>query len=666
LILEVAPAPAAVPMATTATMASASQSIQALGGAYQLEAVRVPLVAERAGLALDQLLRRKGMTTESQARQREGARRQLAPALRPLVDELTDLWRQWLKKRFADPGRAASAEVREKYSSELEMLQGSVKSLEDQLRPTGALASEDLEELLVKVGCSAVAAALPAGACLVEFVQYSPSEFLLTPTGDKGELATGNYAVFVLHAGRPENVFLKRLGSASAINSLVLNWQRQLEESEEQFYRRLWKVEIENLWSQVRQESGQEPTEEAMKQAIKPEFIRDFKKRFATANATRLDEREAVRRQLSTMIWGPVAEALGQATQVFVAPDGELNKLPFELLPGLTGGYLGDELAISYLSTGRDLLRWGRPDASPGGASAVVAAPDFDLGGAPDAPMPQLRIGTQEVTAWDDFNLAALESLPGALEGGKRTASRLGVPVTAGSECLKEKVLALSSPRVLTLGTHGFILRHAPVSMRVDPEEGVPPVRLSSLANPLFRCGMAMAGFRTFLQGQPTPPGAGIGLILGVEITEMDLSRTDLVTVEVCRAGDGEVVPGEGVMGLRHAFILAGARSVLMPWWSVNDVTSGVLMDRFWHNLEAGLSRLEALRDARNYLRETPAMALREKYGPQIENAPFLEDFKERFWRDDAWRPFEDPYYWGVYFLHGSPGPMSARTATSL
>jgi len=655
-------------MATTATMASASQSIQALARAYQLEAVRVPLVAERAGLALDQLLRRKGMTTESQARQREGARRQLAPGLRPLVDELTDLWRQWLKQRFAEPGRSASADVREKYASELAVLQGRVKNLEDELRPTGALASEDLEELLVKVGRSAVATALPAGACLVEFVQYLPSQFVLTPSKDKGELKTGNYAVFVLHAGRPENVFLKRLGSASAINSLVLNWQRQLEESEEQFYRRLWKVEIENLWSQVRQESGREPTEEAMKQAIKPEFIRDFKKRFATANATRLDEREAVRRQLSTMIWGPVAGALGQATQVFIAPDGELNKLPFELLPGLTCAYLGDELAISYLSTGRDLLRWGRPDASPGGASAVVAAPDFDLGGALDAPMPRLRIGTQEVTAWDDFDPAALESLPGALEGGKRTASRLGVPVTAGGECLKEKVLALSSPQVLTLGTHGFILRYAPVSLRVDSEGGlkIPPVRLSSLANPLFRCGMAMAGFRTFLQGQPTPPGAGIGLILGVEITEMDLSRTDLVSVEVCRAGDGEVVPGEGVMGLRHAFILAGARSVLMPWWSVHDVASTVLMDRFWQNVEAGMSRLEALREARKYVRETPAVALREKYDRQIQNAPFLEDFKERYERDDAWRPFEDPYYWGMYFLHGSPGPMSARTATSL
>ena len=79
----------------------------------------------------------------------------------------------------------------------------------------------------------------------------------------------------------------------------------------------------------------------------------------------------------------------------------------------------------------------------------------------------------------------------------------------------------------------------------------------------------------------------------------MNLWGTKLVTLSACDTGIGEVRNGEGVYGLRRAFVLAGAESMVMSLWPVSDYVTRQMMTAYYTGLRAGLGRGEALRQAK-------------------------------------------------------------------
>ena len=68
------------------------------------------------------------------------------------------------------------------------------------------------------------------------------------------------------------------------------------------------------------------------------------------------------------------------------------------------------------------------------------------------------------------------------------------------------------------------------------------------------------------------------------------------MVLSACDTGLGEVKNGEGVYGLRRAFVLAGAESLVMSLWPVSDYTTRELMINYYNGLKQGLGRNEALR----------------------------------------------------------------------
>ncbi len=71
--------------------------------------------------------------------------------------------------------------------------------------------------------------------------------------------------------------------------------------------------------------------------------------------------------------------------------------------------------------------------------------------------------------------------------------------------------------------------------------------------------------------------------------------NSDLVVLSACQTGLGQFINGEGIEGLNRAFFYAGASSVLMSLWSVNDQASSQLMERFYHYLRSSESPMNAL-----------------------------------------------------------------------
>jgi CHAT domain-containing protein len=155
--------------------------------------------------------------------------------------------------------------------------------------------------------------------------------------------------------------------------------------------------------------------------------------------------------------------------------------------------------------------------------------------------------------------------------------------------------------------------------------------RLSRLENPLLRSFLALAGANTWLRGEAPPEEAEDGMLNAEDVVSMDLTGTELVVLSACETGLGRVRVGEGVFGLRRAFVLAGAKTLVMSLWKVPDEETRRLMETFYRALLDGRSRADALRQAQ--------LAIRRDYP-------------------------DDPLRWGGFICQGEPGPMRGRPDT--
>lgn len=146
----------------------------------------------------------------------------------------------------------------------------------------------------------------------------------------------------------------------------------------------------------------------------------------------------------------------------------------------------------------------------------------------------------------------------------------------------------------------------------------------------------------------------------------LDLQGTEIVVLSACETGLGEVQIGEGVFGLRRAFVLAGARTLIMNLWKVADLPTAILMTRLYENLiEARMPRDEALRQAQHYLRQLSVGQLRDRWF-NIEsvrrlaasNTTVRVAVDQYLAQPDTYHPFDHPYYWAAFILLGETSPL--------
>ena len=338
--------------------------------------------------------------------------------------------------------------------------------------------------------------------------------------------------------------------------------------------------------------------------------------RLRDALANRDASFEAVARELHQRVFQPLLPMLGGRHRLFISPDGQLSLVPFAALHD-GQQFLIDTYDITYLTSGKDLLLRPQDKRRPGSA-VVFADPDFS---APVAASPGKAAEPAErspalerffTTVRGEVAEQPWVPLPGTREEAE-AIQRL-IPqarLFLGPEANKEQLLRLSTPGVLHLATHGFFLDDAPVPQgsRAVAHFGAladNPL-VSELPEPLLRSGILLAGVRAPSSdaGSPAQPSQASAWVTALELAGLNLWGTELVVLSACDTGRGEVQQGQGVAGLRRAFVVAGAETVVMSLWKVNDAITRQLMEAYYRNLLARQGRATALREAMRELRQT-------------------------------------------------------------
>jgi len=317
--------------------------------------------------------------------------------------------------------------------------------------------------------------------------------------------------------------------------------------------------------------------------------------------------------RLREAIWDPVAPLTAGARRVFVVPDGALHLVSFAALPVEDGGYLVErEPVLHYLSAERDLVvrtgdgpAGGRGRASPRreGGLLALGAVAFD---APVAGSQAAENGAGALSgpgalyrgprsACEAFRTLRFERLPGTGAEVRTVAEIWREHQGAGAEILRLtgvegresafKRLA-SGRRVIHLATHGFVLG-APCAV-TD--------RTTEIHNPLLLSGLALAGANRREQAGPDQDD---GILTAEEIASLDLSAVDWAVLSACNTGGGAIRGGEGVLGLRRAFRIAGVRTLILSLWRVDDALTTRWMSAFYRaRLERDRPTAEAVRAA--------------------------------------------------------------------
>jgi CHAT domain-containing protein len=121
----------------------------------------------------------------------------------------------------------------------------------------------------------------------------------------------------------------------------------------------------------------------------------------------------------------------------------------------------------------------------------------------------------------------------------------------------------------------------------------------------MLRSGLIMAGGNAAWQGKQTLEGREDGILTAYEISQMNLSNTELVVLSACETGLGDIQDNEGVYGLQRAFKIAGAKYLIMSLWQVPDKQTSLLMTTFYKKwLVEKMTIPDAFHAAQKELRE--------------------------------------------------------------
>ena len=300
--------------------------------------------------------------------------------------------------------------------------------------------------------------------------------------------------------------------------------------------------------------------------------------------------------------------------RIFVSPTGALHQLSLESMRNLfTDSVMSDQYQIFRVTSTRELMERKHEKKQLkamlyGGVNYQLGADEWEtlaLERSSDKPqyamrdVPMLSRGAVE---------SALQPLTGTVQEVEDISNvfaqqKMDAVCLMGSKATEDHLKALSgsSYNVLHIATHGFYQseRDAKDVMAVTFARD----KRTAEANALSRSGLFMAGASAVFDETPIPFNVDDGILTALEISHLDLTNMNMVTLSACETGLGDIT-GDGVFGLQRGFKKAGAQSILMSLWKVDDEATCMLMTEFYKNwVGRQMTKHDALETAKRTVR---------------------------------------------------------------
>ena len=310
---------------------------------------------------------------------------------------------------------------------------------------------------------------------------------------------------------------------------------------------------------------------------------------------------------LYELIWQPLEQELADVQTIYYSPSGLLHRLNIGAIPITFKETLADRHRFVQLGSTRQIVIGSLERSENPKLASVPQSSDALLFGGIQYEMDStaytsavidvdaesitsrgavnfnqsdstLRGGSWGYLDWTEIEASAIEAI--LQEGGVNTTLLDGYK--ASEEAFKS--IQQPSPHILHIATHGFFFP--------DPTQPTPSGVGNIGANesifkmsdhPMIRSGLIMAGGNhAWETGKPFKPDMEDGVLTAYEISQMDLSNTELVVLSACETGLGDIEGNEGVYGLQRAFKISGAKYLIMSLWQVPDYQTQQLMTTFY------------------------------------------------------------------------------------
>ncbi|MEQ8363011.1 MAG: CHAT domain-containing tetratricopeptide repeat protein [Cyclobacteriaceae bacterium] len=282
------------------------------------------------------------------------------------------------------------------------------------------------------------------------------------------------------------------------------------------------------------------------------------------------------------VFWEPVQSKIGQYATLFLSPDGVYNQLNLEAIPTPDGKYVIDNSNIVIVSNTKDLYLRKIKSKTEGSSNTATmfGNPTFYIT-ASNGNIPSLP-GTEREVA----QLQVLLNNQGWKTDEYTEAS-------ASEEQLKE----VDSPKIFHIATHGFYTPDNTADNTIGENEA------ERTENPLLKTGLLLKGAGDLLDKTKYNYNIESGILTAYEAMNLNLDKTDLVVLSACETGLGEISNGEGVYGLQRAFLVAGAKTLIMSMFKVDDAATQKLILNFYRKWLSTGNLRQSFTDAKIELR---------------------------------------------------------------
>lgn len=322
--------------------------------------------------------------------------------------------------------------------------------------------------------------------------------------------------------------------------------------------------------------------------------------------------------------WKPIASKLQGVKKIYFSADGVYHQINLATLknPG-SKKYLSDEWNIQLVGSTRELAEaakipkavkaelFGYPDYKGDGKNTLLnSESNNNRGYTPPTFSDELTEGFARFFDQE----TGVPALPGtAIEVNsiEQMLKEHNIPTDlyTGSMASEQQIKLLKNPKILHIATHGFFLPVTKKGKIVIEDQF-----------PLLRSGLLLAGCEKSMRGN-TPSEGEDGILTAYEAMNLFLDETDLVVLSACETGLGDEQNGDVVYGLQQAFQEAGARTLLISLWRVDDKATQLLMTNFY----------------KEYLRTGKAKESFDAAQKEVRSK------------------YPQPYYWGAFVMVGLP-----------